>query len=73
MGDQVWLMTSRQIEPDLDTRAGRTQSVGRAEVASRERCEASKGPDVASWGTHISSTFGWNIRLQKPMEGDEYG
>lgn len=24
-------------------------------------------------GTHISSTFGWYMRLTKPIEGDLYG
>lgn len=37
MGLQVWLMTSRQTEPD------------------------------------ISSTFGWNMRFSKPIEGDLKG
>ena len=58
IGDHVWLMTSRQTEPDL----------GRISTAIPRLCL-----ERQATGSHNSSMFGWNILLTNPMLGLLYG
>lgn len=58
MGDHVWLMTSRQTEPDLYI----------SQQLSQFRCN--KALVIGIWYVaHSSSMFGWKMRFTKPMLG----
>jgi hypothetical protein len=61
MGLHVWLITSKHTDPDLPGLRGRSLSV----PPSRDFLSPPE--------THISSTFGWNRRFMKPMDGDLNG
>lgn len=54
MGDQVWLMTSKQTDPEL-----------RAHISADSFSYL--WPEAE---TYPSSIFGWKILLTKPIEGD---
>lgn len=56
MGDHVWLITSRQTEPDL----GQKNRINLFEFFFSTHVEPI---------THSSSMFGWKILLTNPMLG----
>lgn len=55
MGDQVWLMTSRQTLPLLGTASARAHVMERVNSTGQ---------------TYTSSMFGWKILFKKPILGD---
>lgn len=59
MGDHVWLITSRQTEPEL--------------LPVSTCMPMSMHLYVTLEGTYSSSMLGWNIRFTKPMLGLLYG
>jgi hypothetical protein len=58
MGDQVWLMTSRQTLPLLGNASARSRVIERVHKTGQ---------------TYTSSMFGWKILFKKPILGDLYG
>ena len=66
IGDQVWLITSRQTEPELEDAVSLD-----AERTYESRSGTRRG--VSRGFTYSSSMFGWKIRFTKPMLGDLYG
>lgn len=60
MGDQVWLMTSRQTDPEL---YGRKKNPGQLHIFFQ----------LKQRNAYSSSIFGWKIRLTKPILGLLYG
>lgn len=88
MGDQVWLMTSRQTEPDLVPAASRISDavpftrryllsfwIRRGSPSPPQHIVFSVLQEGCSWvsSTHSSSMLGWKMRFVKPMLGDLYG
>lgn len=62
MGVQVWLITSKQIVPELQEKKVR-----------RSRCKERVRKVRSQVVTYAKSTLGWKILFTKPIEGDLYG
>jgi hypothetical protein len=71
IGDQVWLMTSKQTDPDL-CESGASQHL---QSLAKHLAISFNASNIIFLGchTHSSSMLGWNMRLTKPMLGDLYG
>lgn len=71
IGDQVWLITSRQTDPDLTTSQLLASCIY---PVSSPACVFPYVVLAPCWGVqgraYSSSMFGWNMRFVKPMLGD---